>query len=109
MAWEWSHSNDAYENAYANLSNQDREFLEVVFAEWEATPKNDDGMYLSSDLDLEIHDEKLKAAKELPTDVLVDYIWDKASEHATCDNGGFNAHMCPHGCHTVSFDQHQLN
>lgn len=31
------------------------------------------------------------------------YIADRAEEHAICDNGGFNAWVCPSGCHTVSF------
>jgi len=37
--------------------------------------------------------------------VLADFIWEQASEYATCDNGGFNAWMCPSGCgcHCVSF------
>ncbi len=34
-----------------------------------------------------------------------DAIWQYASEDLrTCDNGGYNAWMCPWGCHTVSFD-----
>lgn len=36
-------------------------------------------------------------------DVLVDDIWERASNLATCTNGGHDAWMCPFGCHMVSF------
>ena len=36
MAWSWSHSQEAYENARENLSTLDRETLEIIFAEWRA-------------------------------------------------------------------------
>jgi hypothetical protein len=52
------------------------------------------------------YERALKHAKTMPDDVLADFIWEKASEFATCDNGGFGAWMCPHGCgpHCVSFN-----
>ena len=36
MAWSWSHSQEAYENARENLSELDKETLEIIFAEWRA-------------------------------------------------------------------------
>ena len=34
---------------------------------------------------------------------IADYVWKRASEQRTCENGGFNPWMCPHGCHTVEW------
>lgn len=47
----------------------------------------------------------LNKTGQLSKDAIVDDIWERASNLATCDNGGFNAWMCPFGCdcHTVSF------
>ena len=105
MAWEWSHTTEAYSNALNNLHDLPRETLLEIAAEWRAW----DGDSFAPDLDLEHYDRLMKcqALTGLPTDVLADDIWDKASELRTCDNGGFNAHMCPFGCdvHKVAFDR----
>ena len=34
MAWEWSHADEAYSNAYENIHNLDRDTLVVILAEW---------------------------------------------------------------------------
>jgi hypothetical protein len=98
MVWSWSHTNEAYTNAYDNLHNQSAEFLQVCFAEWYANKK--DGSFSHRK-----HDIALKRAKTLPLDILAEAIWERAREQALCDNGGFNAWVCPHGCHTVPFDK----
>jgi hypothetical protein len=102
MAWDWSHTNEAYANAYDNLHNSPRDFLVIAFAEWKAKEIED------SDNDNDPfgaeYEGELAFAARLATDTLADAIWDKASEQRTCDNGGYNAWVCPYGCHTVSFD-----
>jgi hypothetical protein len=100
MAWEWSHTADAYSNARDNLHAESREFLEVCFAEVTAPNKTSCTAYL----DLGEYEVQLNFAKTLSNECLADAIWEFAAQHRTCDNGGHDAHVCPHGCHTVSFD-----
>lgn len=99
MAWEWSHTNEAYDNAYQQVCAQDSAWLEVVYAEWQVA----DGW------DEERYEAALSEAAILTDDVLADYIWEKMSEQRTCDNGGHNAWCCPDGCHTVPFDPVEEN
>ena len=106
MAWSWSHTQQAYADARENLSDMDRETLEIIFAEWRAAQgKNGVIDPVSPGFSERKYERGLKHAKALDHDTLVDFIWERASEFATCDNGGFEAWMCPHGCgpHCVSF------
>jgi hypothetical protein len=106
MAWSWSHTQQAYANAEANLRTLPKETLEIIFAEWRAA-QGKHGVIdpVCPNFSERKYDRALKHAKTLPDDVLADFIWERASEFATCDNGGFEAWMCPHGCgpHCVSF------
>lgn len=109
MTWSWSHTNEAYDNAYKNVQNKDREWLEVCYAEWHAAEPYDDDSAMAGELDPnsfneEKYNEALAEAKDMSDDVLADYIWQRMSEVAVCDNGGFNAWACLSGCHTVPFD-----
>lgn len=98
MAWSWSHTNEAYANAYNNLHNQPREWLNVCIAEWNAEKQLHAGK-------LARYPKSLAWAESLPADdIAADFIWEKMEVQATCDNGGFNAWACPFGCHTVTFD-----
>lgn len=112
MAWSWSHTQQAYANAEANLRNLPKETLEIIFAEWRAA-QGKHGVIdpVSPVFNERKYERALKHAKTLPHDTLVDFIWEKASEFATCDNGGFEAWMCPHGCgtHCVSFNRTEEN
>lgn len=105
MAWEWSHTQEAYDNAHKQLYAQSREWLEIVFAEWHAKGKGTDdcGEPLFSQGK---YNRALKHAKTLPDDTLAEEIWERMEALATCDNGGWNAWACPYGCgcHTVPFD-----
>lgn len=106
MAWSWSHTNQAYADAQENLSTLDRETLEIIFAEWRAAQwKHGAIAPVSPGFSERKYKRALKHAKTMAHDTLVEFIWEKASEFATCDNGGFEAWMCPHGCgpHCVSF------
>ena len=111
MSWEWSHTDEAYEDAYQNLHNLDRETLCVIAMEWD-TEIFHEGEYLDG-----WYDRALKIIlgdKVLTSEILADGIWLQCAEDQeingswfgrTCDNGGFNAWVCPHGCHTVPFDR----
>lgn len=103
MAWSWSHTSSAYDAADQNVRSQDREWLEIVYGEWHAAELDDDGELDINSFNEEQYNEALTEAKELSVDDLADYIWQRMSDAATCDNGGHNAWACPSGCHTVSF------
>ena len=105
MAWSWSHSQQAYTDAEENLRNLPKETLEIIFAEWRAAQGKGGIIHDHNDFNQRKYERALKHAKTLLDDVLADFIWEQASDHATCDNGGFNAWMCPSGCgcHCVSF------
>lgn len=98
MAWSWSHTQEAYDNARDNLVGLDRDRLNIIYAEWEALVGDDD-------LDENKYEAALDKAITIEVDILIDIIWVKVVHFATCDNGGFNAWVCPYGCHTVSFDE----
>lgn len=98
MAWSWSHTEEAYTNAFTNLAGLPVKELRVIYAEWHATDE-------CEGFNLELYERVLKQAKGIAVDILVSDIWEKTEELRTCDNGGFNAWVCPDGCHTVSFDR----
>ena len=103
MAWSWSHTTEAHGNAEQNLRSLPADELRTIYGEWfsyrPGTPDADyEGFVVS------LYDQGLDEAETLSDDVLADVIWDRAAGIATCDNGGFNAWVCPYGCHTVSFD-----
>ena len=106
MAWSWSHAQEAYVTAEQNLRQLDKETLEIIYAEWRAA-QGKGGVIdpIDADFNERKYHRALKYAQELPAETLADFIWEKASEQATCDNGGWNAWLCPYGCgcHTVSF------
>jgi hypothetical protein len=100
MAWSWSHTQDAYANAYANVRKLDRKALVTIFAEWQAYgPGNE-----TNDFDEQAYGKAIKNSSIMSDEQLQEHVWERMSEHATCDNGGFNAWACPYGCHTVPFD-----
>jgi hypothetical protein len=111
MAWSWSHAPEAYFTVYENLQDLDRDTLCVVFTEWKTALEHEgeffDGWYDQSLAEIQANDI-------LTNDILANVIWDYCSQDhnvgdqwygRTCDNGGFNAWICPYGCHTVSFDR----
>lgn len=104
MAWEWSHTAEAYSNANNNLYLKDRSWIVECYGEWHALETDDDGELDYNSFDQEAYSAAVEEAADMTIDELIDYIWNRMSEHATCDNGGFNAYCCPSGCHTVPFD-----
>jgi len=116
MAWSWSHTNEAYAAARVQLGRLKKGELNVIFAEWKwhfykqrIEVLENKAFAEDRILDLPykweaVYDHWLKRTRKIPHDILVDQIWDWMEDLATCDNGGFNAWCCPHGCHEVPFD-----
>lgn len=102
MVWSWSHTQEAYDYARGELGKLDHETLAVIHAEWFAFRPEDDGI---DQFDEVSYPAYLNAARKLPTDALIAYIWERADAQANCDNGGWEAWMCPFGCgpHCVPF------
>lgn len=102
MTWEWSHTHEAYAAAQRNVEKKEKEWLEVVYAEWKVHEIDQDCNFW----DDEAYENALIEAKELPDDTLAEFIWEQMSEQANCTNGGHEAHCCPYGCgcHMVPFN-----
>lgn len=111
MAWEWGFSVEGIEAIRENIRNQDREWLETVFAEWETIPKNQNDGFSTQDFNEKKYSKALQKAKKLPDDVLADYIYERAETQSLAENGGHNAYCCPYGCtcHTVSLNLELTN
>ena len=109
MAWEWSHSQEAYDNARENLDNLDILDIYDIWAEIQTCyALNVDNEYPTQDthsFDESIYEQFTSISYNIPDHILRDFIWDVMNDFRTCDNGGFNAWCCPYGCHTVPFDK----
>ena len=105
MAWEWSHTQEAYDNAKLNIEDLDVDTLAVVVAEIAGKDFEDNSEELENFYTSGPYEKALKEAKEKSQEELATKVWAFAEEYSTCDNGGFNAYICPYGCHTVSFDR----
>lgn len=103
MAWEWSHSIEAYQNARKNVHDQGREWLRCVYAEWVARE--------GGTVNPHNYAEAYAKSESMPDDVLADFVWEKMEEHRRCTDGGHLAYGCPFGClcHLVSFDRETQN
>ena len=109
MAWSWSHSPEAYTNARLNLEDLSLDIKVTILSEWyvqefndlEETPRDYDTARTLA----------LARLRRIGEDWLNEIIWARASEQALCDNGGWYAWLCPHGClpHTVSFTREKVN
>lgn len=108
MAWEWSHTQEAYQNAELNLRDQPKAWLEACWAEIMAftlTCRKD-----CDELDgwSEAYKKSLTLSCDMSQQELAEEIWEFMSgDLRTCDNGGFDAWCCPYGCHTVPFDREE--
>jgi hypothetical protein len=109
MAWEWSHTAEAYDTIRARLERMPREALNVLFAEWRASQERP-GETIGHNFNERRYARALawiSRPDALPDDVLVDWIWERMADYRTCTNGGFEAYACPYGCgpHLLPFDQ----
>lgn len=106
MAWSWSHTAEAYGNAEANCAELPAETLREIEAEWRAYRPE------ASELEnfhLGTFQDAMADLANVPADALAQSVWERASDERTCDNGGWNAWLCPFGCdpHKVSFDREE--
>ena len=98
MAWSWSHSDEAYAHVEGEVRKLPHQTLLEVYAEWKVREYRGDDVF-----EQRIWLSAVRLASHLPDDILADFIWLKASEQRTCDQGGFNAHICPYQCHKARF------
>lgn len=110
MSWSWSHTREAYQNTRENLERMAIKDLVVIMAEWDAFEPNEHASSSTSQLNQDKYEASLlyhqqQVRSGLSKVALVNSIWDKAEQLATCTNGGHMAWMCPFGCtrHMVSF------
>jgi hypothetical protein len=131
MAWEWSHTNEAYEQVRRELEKKSVKWLAIAWAEFkckqiedamkelqnrlensfdEDSPDYDGDVGLPSVLDTNpILDGRLEhfvsyateQAREYGKEHIADWVWEFMSELRTCDNGGHALWACPHGCHKI--------
>ena len=102
MAWEWSHTAEGIADVEMNLRDLCRDKIVAIWSEWEAWDGNTSS---TSGFDKDKYAVAMKKAKDIPTDILADAIWEKAQQLRTCTNGGHEAWLCPFGCggHMVPF------
>ena len=106
MAWSWSHTAEAYEHARENvmlLSSEDTAVIwaEISCSDWKTNAFNPDfNLRKYKKLLLKAHREIYKGYIER----FHNDIWDFAETWRVCDDDGYNAYVCPFGCHTVSFE-----
>jgi len=98
MAWEWSHSQEAYDNARHNLKSQPHKWLHECYAEILS--------YGGQGFHQQTYTDGLAVLKMEGTSDkdIRDLIWLFMRDFRTCTNGGHEAYCCPYGCHTVPFD-----
>ena len=96
MAWEWSHTTEALNNAYYNVCGLSKRKLVGIMMCW----------FLEDFPDEPLRGQKKKRREynQLSQDVLAEAVWERASELRTCTNGGYEAYLDPDGDYTVPFD-----
>lgn len=103
MAWSWSHSSEAYSYARCELDDFSRPLLLEILTEWRMHEKGRPDQMWADTWPKELAMVTFQN-RETRTQALRDAVWEKAREQATCDNGGYNAWMCPYGCHPHCVD-----
>lgn len=105
MAWEWSHTQDAYDGAQDQVEHLPKFTLLVVLREWAHYDRDKNNTLRTRTGAKRPAGFRLpNNVRKLPQDVLAARVWTRAEDFSTCDNGGYDAHVCPYGCHTVPFE-----
>lgn len=104
MAWGWSHTQEAYDNLRRQIAVQDREWLEIVYAEWRCAKFD---KYHEAHFRQKVYDRALIHVKKLPDGYLRKFIYEQSERQALCTNGGHLAWCCPFDCgpHELPFDR----
>ena len=118
MTWNWSHTQEAYDNVYYNISQLSfrenlaklpLETLREIAAEiktYQITKKV--GKVEPTGYWNEALYNKVLASNffsMINKEELVHFIYEFAVELNECTDGGHEASVCPYGCHTVSFSR----
>lgn len=107
MAWEWSHTDDAYADARAQVQQLPRETLLTVLREWTYHDREAAGRLRGPAIGPSgrVRGFRLPpGVRRLRRETLADLVWERAEAHRTCSNGGWEAYICPDGCHRVPFE-----
>lgn len=121
MAWQWSHTTDACQSIEQQLIDKaesasngeadDAEWLQVCWAEWVASDWRERNG--STHLDLRKYELALLRAKRQAADhsygKLAEDIWNWSEQLRTCTNGGWDAWVCPFGCHWLAFNETEVD
>ena len=130
MAWSWSHSQEAYDKAHANLGKKSVKFLAECYAEWkcrdidEAVKAINERLLMTGDASVDELPEELRTdpytdgryegfvadaknmSMENGREYLVELVWARMSSEdggRMCGIGGYSPWACPDGCHTVEW------
>ena len=103
MAWSWSHTAEAIDNLEGNLWCLPDDTIRVIFAEWAAASNTDENS-THAEFDEELYALALEGSRSADMHSLRVKVWAEVEALRTCDNGGFEAWVCPFGCHTLPFD-----
>jgi hypothetical protein len=121
MTWEWSHTQARYDYVRDSISNLAIDKLKVIWAEimtYKECLENHNAelraegeeeilhpINKGSYFDNDIYDKHLNSnvLSDKSSDDIAEEIWRFAAWQSECDNGGFNAYICPYKCHTLPF------
>lgn len=108
MTWEWSHSPEAYANVRSALQAMPAKELVEIEVEWLAyfdKRVSDEERTHDQPANFRRTEKRQKYweahCEKMGTEHLANLIYERAENHALCDNGGFDMWVCPYGCHTV--------
>jgi len=100
MTWEWSHTQEAYDYVEDQIWRMDKETLQTIWAEWQMYHYCDQDMYAWHDQAYAVF---VWLANRMLREQLAEVIWSGAHVQRLCTNGGWEAWVCPYGCHLVPF------
>lgn len=116
MAWEWSHTVEAYQNVRDNIlsigekadngNTEAQEWIREVWCEWEShNPDADDADHEGYSPLLYV--QAKQADVNLSYSEMAYIVSHRAERQALCEKGGHKAWACPYGCmcHLISFDR----
>lgn len=108
MAWEWSHTAEAYEGARLQVERLPRQELLTILREWAYHDREAAGRLrgpvISPRSGRALGFRLPNGIRRLYRDTLADLVWERMEAHRTCSNGGWEAYCCPDGCHRVPFE-----
>lgn len=103
MAWEWSHTAEAYAYARQQVMTMNVETLRVVWAEWRARVADPDNPCSEDGFSQKKYRKAIRRSFTTPIEDMRTTVWEASEAQALCTNGGWEAWVCPWGCHTVPF------